>query len=93
MTHAGGDLGALYTKPEYRRRGLARWVAAERLRGMGMSNDRLGNGGDAVEGGESDEGDGFRGYVYVGEDNIGSRRLWETMGWERGWDVKWVHAR
>lgn len=34
MTHSAGDLGALYTLPEYRRRGLAKWVVEERLKGL-----------------------------------------------------------
>jgi GNAT superfamily N-acetyltransferase len=39
LNHGAGDLGALYTMPEYRRRGLAKKVVQDRLRsiaGMGI---------------------------------------------------------
>ena len=105
MTHAGGDLGALYTQPAWRRKGLGRWVSVERMNaarggdaGGATNGSAAGTKGDETESGregtESDRvDDGLRGYVYVGEDNVGSRRLWETMGWQRGWDVQWVHAQ
>lgn len=73
LTHADGDQGALYTSPEYRRRGLARWVTQERLKEAGKS--------------------GIRGFCYVFIGNEVSGKLWENMGWRRGWRVQWVYTR
>ena len=81
LTHAAGDLGALYTIDGFRRRGLAKWVVEERMRA-----GKTAVGG--VEGGEED--DRLTGHVWVSWENVGSRRLWESMGWVRGWSARWV---
>jgi GNAT superfamily N-acetyltransferase len=84
--------------PPHRRRGLAKWVVEERLksvrareREMGLSNGtdigkgRMGDGdveGDVL-------GEGMNGYVWVFRGNVESERLWEGLGWKRGWGAQW----
>ena len=59
--------------PDYRRRGLARWVANERLKAAAKS--------------------GIRGFCFVYVGNEVSQRMWEDLGWTRGWQVEWVYTR
>jgi len=38
-------------------------------------------------------GDGVSSYSWVSEGNTSSERLWETLGWTRGWAATWVRLR
>lgn len=99
MNHADGNLGALYTVPGYRKRGLARWVIRERLDSQG--HDRVVDNGIYQEDGEDgkDGKDGknvedgrVRGHAWTSPENEASVAVWKSLGWEKGWQARWVYV-
>lgn len=77
MHHSDGALGALYTVPEWRRKGLARLVITRRLAERRFSTQ----GKDPQQ------------YCHVFRGNHASESLWLRMGWKAAWGVKWVVNR
>lgn len=72
LTHADGSLGALYTLPEWRRRGLAKVVVRERLRAMAKEGDGVLRANLQVEDGNTASESMWRGLN------------WEPA-WQVGW--------
>lgn len=90
LTHADGSLGALYTLPEWRRKGLAKIVVAERLRAMAESNSEGSGEGDRARAEASRR---LRANLQVEEHNEASEALWTGLGWEPAWCVAWVYSQ
>jgi GNAT superfamily N-acetyltransferase len=78
ILHADGALGALYTLPDWRRKGLAEIVVRQNIRWRNLHLDGKG---------------GRRDFCYVFKGNTASERLWVKMGWEEGWGVRWIVNR
>jgi GNAT superfamily N-acetyltransferase len=77
ILHADGSIGALYTLPKWRRKGLAEIVVRQNIKSrqaMTKSSER-------------------RDFCYVFKGNTASERLWVKMGWEEGWGVRWIVNR
>lgn len=95
--HADGALGALYTLPEWRRRGLAAVAVRRRMEGRRVflsstsssSSSRLLSSGGQVEEGEGQSQD----FCYVFKGNKASEGLWLKLGWKEGWGVRWIVNR
>lgn len=88
LTHADGSLGALYTLPEWRRKGLAKLVVAERLRAMAAGSD-----GDTADKARTEASRKLRANLQVEEGNEASEALWTGLGWEPAWCVGWVYSQ
>lgn len=89
LTHADGSLGALYTLPEWRRRGLAKLVVAQRLREMASAPAGKGEG---ESGPRAEASRKLRANLQVEEGNAASEALWTGLGWEPAWSVGWVYS-
>lgn len=91
MTHADGSIGALYTLPEWRRKGLAKIVVAERLRSM-AETPSLGRTEEEKQL-RAEASRKLRANLQVEENNEASEALWKGLGWEPAWSVGWVYSR
>ncbi|GMK53527.1 hypothetical protein CspeluHIS016_0101130 [Cutaneotrichosporon spelunceum] len=76
LTVADGSVGALYTLPSFRRRGLAKAVLAHRLARMGADPQAV---------------PGFQGFCHVEVGNNASEAMWTGLGWTRGHRVVWIY--
>ena len=85
LLHADGSIGALYTLPQWRRKGLAEIVVRQNIK---CRQIQLSQHGD--RGGHREE---RRDFCYVFKGNTASERLWVKMGWEEGWGVRWIVNR
>lgn len=98
MHHTDGSLGALYTLPAWRRRGLAKHVVQRRIRDRHQAETateipmttRCTKTTVAHDTRWKGRG---RDFCYVFKGNAASEALWRRMGWEEGWGVKWVVNR
>ncbi|EIW83205.1 hypothetical protein CONPUDRAFT_152241 [Coniophora puteana RWD-64-598 SS2] len=89
LLHADGSIGALYVDPDYRRRGLAKFVVKELVRKLDVRfpDSPLASG---------DEGGGALGWNWTEADvwNEESQKLLLSLeGWRYGWMVHWTYIR
>lgn len=95
VLHADGSLGALYTIPSWRRKGLAEVVVRQNIRHR-LTRD---SAGDLLMESEDNDSNGKekekerRNFCYVFKGNTASERLWVKLGWEEGWGVRWIVNR
>jgi len=95
VVHADGALGALYTLPAWRRKGLAEIVVRQNIRYRRTQlDDHEKHGEESIDivGGEH-EAKSQRNFCYVFKGNTASERLWVKLGWEEGWGVRWIVNR
>jgi hypothetical protein len=88
ILHADGSIGALYTIPTWRRKGLAEIVVRHNITSRQAITKSSTQNVKEKQGKEE-----RRDFCYVFKGNTASERLWVKMGWEEGWGVKWIVNR
>lgn len=94
MHHADGAMGALYTLPAWRRKGLAECVVKRRIRDRHRRLEEMHLPTDSQSGSGSgsrpDQNLGQMDYCHVFRANTASEALWPKLGWTAGWGVRWI---